>query len=253
MQPSSSPERTTIPVIPTASLHIFPSSRPERSIAERVFRARRTPANSRPTQPRAPFSHKTPAHSSWPKQKNCRIPPHQIPSNSPCQAPPRPKKATNSHPTNHIPQKNSWHSSFPPTRIIKSVSKTTKTRPTRRVFAFNASHALSACLTDIFLILYAICPGGHKGTSPVKTQGGDGRICVGNQQQQAGQAQRTGGTRVTVICNCATSASARAGSPLPSGSRLTLPMPSSPSVRAAARDRSTIRPSRTGPRSFTRT
>jgi len=40
-------------------------------------------------------------------------------------------------PYHHIPPKDSWHSSFPPARIIKTVGNK-QTRPKRRAFAFNA-------------------------------------------------------------------------------------------------------------------
>ena len=102
------------------------SYREKRSRRACPERSRRNPDTARTPQHSTPFSHKIPVSR---------------PSN--------PKNRTNSHSFNHIPHKNSWHSSFPPSRIIKSVSKTKQTRPASRVFAFNTSRALSACLTCI--------------------------------------------------------------------------------------------------------
>ena len=90
---------------------------------ERVVRARRTPTNSQPAQPLAPFSHKTPAHSSQPiahsrsKKIAAAYPqkPQQIRVSSPC----IPEKSHNPRSTNHFRYKNSWHSSYAPSRIIK--------------------------------------------------------------------------------------------------------------------------------------
>jgi hypothetical protein len=45
-------------------------------------------------------------------------------------SPLRPEKSPNSIKTHQIKVSRSWHSSFPPSRIIKSVSKTKQTRPT---------------------------------------------------------------------------------------------------------------------------
>jgi hypothetical protein len=47
-----------------------------------------------------------------------------VSSPSKLQIPPNP------HQPNHLKLKNTWHTSFPPSRIIKSVSKTKQTRPT---------------------------------------------------------------------------------------------------------------------------
>jgi hypothetical protein len=80
------------------------------------------------------------------------IRPPQKPQKILMSSPSEPKNPNNPSPINHFPPKNSWHSSFPPTRIIKSVSKNTnRPGPTRRAFAFNTSHALSTSLTIIFL------------------------------------------------------------------------------------------------------
>jgi hypothetical protein len=51
--------------------------------------------------------------------------PQQIRMSSPS----TPKNPHNFCPINHFPNKNTWHSSFPSSRIIKSVSKTKQTRP----------------------------------------------------------------------------------------------------------------------------
>jgi hypothetical protein len=65
-------------------------------------------------------------------------------------SPSTPKNSSNQHPINHFHQKNSWHSSYAPRRIIKSVSKTKQTRPIRRVPAFNASVPLQVIANDYF-------------------------------------------------------------------------------------------------------
>jgi hypothetical protein len=64
-------------------------------------------------------------------------------------SPPPPQKSSNPIKTIKIIVSSSWHGSFPPKRIIKAVVNK-QTRPTSRAFAFNTSHALSACLTCIF-------------------------------------------------------------------------------------------------------
>src|ERR1039458_9209695 len=63
--------------------------------------------------------------------------------------PSRPHNPPNPQPINHFPPKNSWHSSYAPRRIIKSVSKTTQTRPTSRAFAFSRLRKNSpSCLSE---------------------------------------------------------------------------------------------------------
>jgi hypothetical protein len=54
----------------------------------------------------------------------------EISQQIPLSSPSNPKNPTNPLPTNHFPQKKSWHTSFPISRIIKLVSKTKQTRPT---------------------------------------------------------------------------------------------------------------------------
>ena len=58
--------------------------------------------------------------------------PQQIRVSSPC----APKNPSNPHCANHFPPKNSWHTSFPPTRIIKVVINI-QSPALRRAFAFN--------------------------------------------------------------------------------------------------------------------
>jgi hypothetical protein len=67
------------------------------------------------------------------RKNNPRKNPSKIPLSSPSnlQNPPNP------HHPNNIKVSRRWHTSFPPSRIIKSVSKTKQTRPSSRVFAFN--------------------------------------------------------------------------------------------------------------------
>jgi hypothetical protein len=78
--------------------------------------------NFAPTQPSTPFSHRTPyLHLLFPVFLS---------------SPSNPKIPPNPHQPNNIILSKSWHSSFPPRRIIKSVSKTNQTRQTSRVFAF---------------------------------------------------------------------------------------------------------------------
>jgi hypothetical protein len=74
--------------------------------------------------------------------------PQQIPLSSPS----TPKNPANHHPINHIPPKNSWHSSYAPSCIIEVVEKTREARrscraslicSTAEAKIINASHSLS--------------------------------------------------------------------------------------------------------------
>jgi hypothetical protein len=60
----------------------------------------------------------------------------QKPQQNRVSSPSTPQNPPNSHQLNHINPKNSWHSSFPPPRIIKAVGNK-QTRPISRAFAFN--------------------------------------------------------------------------------------------------------------------
>ena len=55
--------------------------------------------------------------------------PRKIPSKIPLSSPSNPQNPPNPHHPNNINLFKIWHSSFPPSRIIKSVSKTKQTRP----------------------------------------------------------------------------------------------------------------------------
>ena len=97
----------------------------------RVFRARRTPANSVPPQPSTPFFHKSsafavvcslpyhpPTSSSRPEWRDPRIFFPQKPQQFPLSSPSNPKNPPNQLQLNHFPQKNSWHSSYAPLDTI---------------------------------------------------------------------------------------------------------------------------------------
>jgi len=96
---------------------------------QRVFRARRAcPERSRrnpdtaPPQPSTPFSPQTPAHSSsltaHSRNKKIAVAYPQKPQQIPLSSPSTPKNPSNSHPINHFPLKNSWHSSYAPLATI---------------------------------------------------------------------------------------------------------------------------------------